>query len=49
MKKIYLAAFLLFVLTLILGSPRPAHSQSLAPICEQVRCRATIGKIQRIS
>ena len=37
MKKIYLAAFLLFpVLTLILGSPSPAHSQFIWPqICEQ--------------
>ncbi len=37
MKKIYLAAFLLFpVLTLILGSPSPAHSQFTWPqICEQ--------------
>ena len=37
MKKIYLAAFLLFsVLTLILGSSRPAHSQfTWPPGCEQ--------------
>jgi hypothetical protein len=37
MKKIYLAAFLLFpVLTFILGSPSPAHSQFTWPLgCEQ--------------
>jgi pimeloyl-ACP methyl ester carboxylesterase len=37
MKKIYLAAFLLFsLLTLILGSPSPAHSQfTWPPGCEQ--------------
>lgn len=37
MKKIYLAAFLLFpVLTVILGSPVPAHSQITWPLgCEQ--------------
>jgi pimeloyl-ACP methyl ester carboxylesterase len=37
MKKIYLAAFLLFpVLTFILGSPSPAHSQFTWPAgCEQ--------------
>jgi pimeloyl-ACP methyl ester carboxylesterase len=37
MKKIYLAAFLLFsVLTLILGSPFPAHSQfTWPPVCQE--------------
>jgi hypothetical protein len=37
MKKLYLAAFLLFpVLTLILGSPVPAHSQfTWPPVCQQ--------------
>jgi pimeloyl-ACP methyl ester carboxylesterase len=37
MKKIYVAAFLLFpVLTLILGSPVPAHSQfTWPPVCQE--------------
>src|SRR5947208_15854760 len=37
MKKIYVAAFLLFpVLTLMLGSPVPAHSQFTGPpVCQE--------------
>jgi hypothetical protein len=50
MKKLYLAAFLLFsVLTLILGSPFPARSQfTWPPVCQQGSLPSDDKKIHRI-